>query len=124
MRILLIDDNLDITTMLSKYFTIKGHICQVANDGHNGLNMIENQRFDVVLLDLAMPNFSGRDIVDSLSQSDKIKKINIVALTASSVSSDDEKSIKAKGVHSLLKKPIDPDYLLDYLKQFDGVPDQ
>jgi CheY-like chemotaxis protein len=121
MKILLVDDNSDITTMLSKYFTMKGHICNVSNDGQNGLAMIENQKFDVVLLDLAMPDFSGRDIVNALSKNGKIKTINIVTLTASSISPDDDANLKAKGVHSLLKKPIDPDYLLDYLKQFDGV---
>jgi len=119
MKILLVDDNSDITTMLSKYFMMKGHDCSVSNDGHNGLSLIENQHFDVVLLDLAMPDFSGRDILDALSRSGKVKQVNIVALTASSVSSDDEVTLKAKGAHSILKKPIDPDELLNYLMQFD-----
>lgn len=120
MKILLVDDNSDITTMLSKYFTMKGHDCHVSNDGYNGLAMIENQKFDAILLDLAMPDFSGRDVVESLAKSGKIRETNIVTLTASSVSDEDTEILKNKGVHSLLKKPIDPDYLLDYLKQFEG----
>jgi len=104
--------------MFSKFFTVKGHKCYVTNDGHSGLSMIENQQFDVVLLDLAMPNFSGRDIVTALYKSGKIKTTNIVTLTASSVTLNDKTDLKSKGVHSVLKKPIDPDYLLDYLQQF------
>ncbi|MEX0764669.1 MAG: response regulator [Nitrosopumilaceae archaeon] len=118
MQILLIDDNKDITTMLSKYFTQKGHSCSVSNSGHNGLNMITAKPYDVVLLDLAMPEFSGTDIVEELFKSGKIAKLNMVALTASSTSAEKEEHLKKMGVRAVLKKPIDPDELLDFLSQF------
>lgn len=113
---LLIDDNQDITKMFSKYFTLKGHDVSVANDGQNGLQLIENGKFDIVLLDLAMPNFSGRDIIDHLYSSGKINHHTIVTLTASSISDGDKNELKNKGVHSILRKPIDPDELLHYLE--------
>jgi len=119
MKILLIDDNKDITTMLSKYLVLKGHSCSVSNNGHNGLNMITANQCDAILLDLAMPEFSGVDIVEDLYKNGKIAKLNIVALTASSVSSDREEHLKKMGVKAILKKPIDPDELLEYLQQFD-----
>lgn len=105
--------------MLSKYMTIKGHTCSVSNDGRNGLNMITSNQYDVVLLDLAMPEFSGMDVVDALVRNSMIQKLNIVALTASSVSQEKEEILKKKGVLTILKKPIDPDDLLAYLFQFD-----
>ena len=117
MKLLLIDDNRDITTMFSKYFTQKGHPCTVCNNSHNALDMITTGQYDIVLLDLAMPEVSGTDIVDALYQSGKIGKLNIIALTASSVSSEKEEELKKKGVNGVLKKPIDPDELLDYLQQ-------
>jgi len=117
MKLLLIDDNKDITTMFSKYFTQKGHSCTACNNSHNGLSMITSGQYDIVLLDLAMPEFSGTDIVNALYQSGKIGKLNIVALTASSVSSEKEEELQKKGVKAVLKKPIDPDELLDYLQQ-------
>ena len=117
MKLLLIDDNKDITTMFSKYFTQKGHPCTVCNNSHNALDMITTGQYDIVLLDLAMPEVSGTDIVDALYQSGKIGKLNIIALTASSVSSEKEEELKKKGVNGVLKKPIDPDELLDYLQQ-------
>jgi len=79
--------------------------------------MITTGQYDVVLLDLAMPEVSGTDIVDALYQSGKIGKLNIIALTASSVASEKEEEMKRKGVNAVLKKPIDPDELLDYLQQ-------
>ena len=117
MKLLLIDDNKDITTMFSKYFTQKGHPCTVCNNSHNALDMITTGQYDIVLLDLAMPEVSGTDIVDALYQGGKIGKLNIIALTASSVSSEKEEELKKKGVNGVLKKPIDPDELLDYLQQ-------
>jgi two-component system OmpR family response regulator len=120
MKILLIDDNEDITKMLHKYMTIKGHSCSVANDGQSGLDLIEKQTFDVIILDIAMPKFSGSDVIDQLCKSGKIKKQNIVTLTASILSDDVESTLKSKGVHSCLKKPIDPDVLLDHILQFEN----
>lgn len=115
MKILLVDDNADITTMFSKYFKHKGHECIVANGGRNGLQIILNQNHDVILLDLAMPDFSGYDIVDHLYKNGKLDGKIIVALTASSVSDEVQTDLQKKGIHSVLKKPIDPDELLSYL---------
>jgi CheY-like chemotaxis protein len=115
MKILLIDDNKDITDMFSKYFKLKGHESLVSNGGQNGLQMIETGKYDVILLDLAMPEFSGRDIVDHLHERGTIHDYLIVSLTASSISDDDKAYLVGKGVRSVLRKPIDPDALLDYL---------
>ena len=117
MDLLLIDDNRDITNMFSKYFKLKNHNVYVTNNGRNGLQMIEMQKFDVILLDLAMPEFSGRDIIDHLYKDNKINSHTIVTLTASSISDDDKIELQKKGVHSLLRKPIDPDDLLNYLEK-------
>lgn len=118
MKILLIDDNSDITKMLQKYMIIKGHSCSVANSGQSGLDLINNDTFDVVILDIAMPLFSGNDVIDALNKNGKIKNQNIVTLTASILTGDIESKLKNKGVHSCLKKPIDPDVLLDHIQQF------
>lgn len=115
MNILIIDDNCEITTMLSKYFTLKGHMCHVSNDGKHGLHMMENSQFNVVLLDLAMPDFSGRDLIDHLHDHGKMRNHTVITLTASSLSDIDATYLMEKGVHSVLKKPIDPDTLLEYL---------
>ena len=117
MKILLVDDNKPITTMFSKYFKIKGHDVSVSNDGRNALQIIENDKFDVILLDLAMPDFSGRDIVENLHKSGRMSGKTIISLTASSVSDDDRNHLVSCGLHSVLKKPIDPDELLNYLQK-------
>ena len=115
MKILIIDDNKDITEMLCKFLSARDHECTLSNDGKNGLTMIENQKFDVVLLDLAIPDFSGKKIIDSLHKSGKIKNQKVVLFTATPTSQKEIDDMIEKGAHSYIKKPIDPDVLIDYL---------
>ncbi|EGP93474.1 Response regulator receiver protein [Nitrosarchaeum koreense MY1] len=118
MHFLLVDDNAEITKIMSKYFTKKGHMCTVTNDGRNALEILQGQKFDATLLDLAMPEFSGRDVVMHLKNNGKINDHNIVCLTASSPSGEYEDELRIMGVKAILKKPIDPDVLLDFMNQF------
>ena len=57
--------------------------CQVVNSGQEGLERIRNENFDLILLDLAMPEFSGKDVVQSFTRDQLVQK-NVVIFTASS----------------------------------------
>ena len=115
MRCLIVDDNISITQMLSQFLKLKGHECTVSNDGRNGLQLIKQNHHDVVILDLAMPEFSGFDIIDGITQNGKINDQTIIVLTASSISKEQEEQLIAKGVKSCLRKPVSPDVLLKTL---------
>ena len=105
-KILIIDDNIDISDMLAQYLEIKGHNCTVSNNGRNGLNLITQEKFDLVLLDLAMPDFSGYDIMTSLIKNGRIGDVKIIVLTASSVTDAEMDAFIAKGVKACIKKPV------------------
>ena len=111
-KVLLIDDNESITEMMSKYLTGKGHECTVANDGRNGLTLIGQEKFDTILLDLAMPEFTGVDVIDHLYKSGKISEQKIILFTASSVTDEEIQKLIKKGAHSCLKKPVRLEVLL------------
>jgi DNA-binding response OmpR family regulator len=111
-QVLLIDDNQDITKMMSKFLKLSGHECTVSNDGRNGLSLIESQKWDVVLLDVAMPEFSGYDVVNSLEKNGKLKQNKIIMFTASTLSDDELHKLIERGVYSFLKKPVNLDELL------------
>jgi len=112
MKILVVDDNESISNMLQKFFKIKGYDCTVSLDGRNALDLMLHQKFDAVVLDLAMPEFSGYDIIDDLEKYDKLKEQNIIVLTASPISTEISDSLLKRGVKSCLKKPVTPDVLL------------
>jgi DNA-binding response OmpR family regulator len=113
---LIIDDSIEITRMLSEFLKIKGYKCESCNNGKKGLDMMLQHKFGVVLLDLAMPKFSGHDIIESLADSGKIKDQNIIIFTASSVDSDDIYKLLKKGAKFCLKKPVQLDSLISTLE--------
>jgi len=102
--------------MLSEILSLEGHECIVSNNGRNGLVLLESQKFDVTLLDLSMPEFSGYDVIDALEKNEELKYKKIIVLTASSISNDESRELKNRGVHAVLKKPVDPLVLLATIK--------
>ncbi len=112
MKILVIDDNKDITDLLVKVLTIVGHIVKASNNGIEGLESIQNDKFDIVFLDIAMPDFSGLDVINNLVKNGKINSTKIVLFTASSITDDEVNKLINIGVHSCLRKPVRIDTLL------------
>ena len=84
--------------------------------GKNGLSLIESNKYDTVILDISMPEFSGFDVVNALSESSKIKENKIIIMTASVQGDEDLSGLKEKGVYSILKKPIEIGVLLSTIK--------
>jgi CheY-like chemotaxis protein len=117
MKILGIDDNEDLLQLCEIAVSTGGHEYASTNNGKDGLELIRKQDFDVVLLDLSMPDFSGLDVLDALVNDGIINKQKIVVFTASPPSEEQSKSLFEKGVHSILTKPLDPDLLLDHLEK-------
>ena len=85
MKILVIDDTKDIRDVLSEMIASEGHEVIMAPDGKSGLEMIESNAFDVVLLDLLMPGRSGLQVIDSLEKTAMIKLNKIIELLELSV---------------------------------------
>lgn len=112
MKILLIDDNEKITDMLSSYLKLKDHDVTVSNDGRNGLSLMESSQFDATILDIAMPEFSGFDVMAHLKKDGKMGENRIVVLTAVPLSEAESDLLVKNGVHSILKKPANLQVLL------------
>ncbi|MGA9908740.1 MAG: response regulator [Nitrososphaeraceae archaeon] len=89
----------------------------MVNDGRQGLERIKREKFDLVMLDLAMPEFTGLDVVKSLEQDGIIESKNIVIFTASS----DRRvldEIKNSGVKEVFKKPCSLDDLVELIEKY------
>ena len=113
MKILGIDDNEDILSLLKTVLTSKGHDFMQASNGRDGVKLIEEQNFDAILLDLAMPEFSGIDVIENLRKSNKIKDQKIILFTASSATDREiDKLLEYDGVKSCIRKPVDINILI------------
>jgi len=106
MKILFVDDNLDIVKLLDKVFSVKGYEIRTATNGKEGLELIKNEEWDKILLDIAMPELSGLEVIDDLEKNDLLKKKNVWVFSASSITDDEVKELVERGVSGIIRKPI------------------
>ena len=112
LNVLIIDDNEQITKMISSFLDMSNHDCTVVNEGKEGLELIKTKQYDSIVLDLAMPEFDGYEILETLQNEDPSQLRKIIILTASTVQIETVRKFKELGVSACLQKPVDIDQLL------------
>jgi len=117
LKILGIDDHQDLLELCNVALSSEGHEFTGINNGKEGLQAIRDKKFDLVLLDLAMPDFSGVDVIDALVKEGIMDKQKIIVFTGSTVIEAEFDSLLEKGVHSIIKKPVDIDYLIETIEK-------
>ena len=120
MKILGIDDNEDLLNLCEITLTSDGHEFTGISNGREGLQAIRDKKFDAVLLDLSMPDFSGVDVIDVLMKEGIMNKQKVVIFTATSPTKEEIDQFLEKGAHSVLKKPIDPDDLSKFVHKLES----
>lgn len=113
MKILHIEDNEDIAEGAQIYFNNAGHDFSYVTDAKKGLQLVQQNDYDVILLDLMMPVFSGFDVMDKLEKDGMLKTKTIIVFSAKSLRKEEEKQLLDRGIHSVMKKPV----LLDVLQK-------
>jgi len=117
MNVLGIDDNSDINMRLGTVLKASGHEYTSVTNGREGIKLLQQNHYDVVLLDLAMPEFSGFDVLAALKKEGLIEKQKIILLTASSITDEEISELLATGVTSYLRKPLDIDMFVEKIQQ-------
>jgi CheY-like chemotaxis protein len=113
MKVLIVDDNQDTTCMLSEFLKAKGHENIITNDPLAGLDLIKEEHYDAILLDISMPEFSGIDIIDSLEREKILHDQKIIIFSAIAITDSQIKYLlKKDGVEACIKKPIELEKLL------------
>ncbi len=102
-KILLVEDSLDNQALFSIYLNREGAAVTVASDGQQGFDKSQEQDFDIILMDLQMPNVDGVSAVRMMREAGC--KRPILALTAHVMNEEREKCIQA-GFSGFLSKPI------------------
>jgi len=120
MKILGIDDNEDLLSLCEITLSSEGHEYTGINNGRDGLQAIRDKKFDLLLLDLSMPEFSGMDVIDALVKEGIMKKQKVAILTATSPTKEEIELFLEKGAHSVLKKPMDPDNLSKFVHKLES----
>ncbi len=105
--ILVVDDDPVVRSMLSRSLEQGGHAVTTVKDGHEALDLVRAEPFDVILLDVLMPGLDGYEVLDQLKKDPKLRHIPVVMVTALD---DVESAVRCieLGADDYLPKPIDP----------------
>ena len=118
-KILIIDDEEDVRTYLSTFFSDNGLNAISAVDGKEGVQKAAAEKPDLITLDVSMPEESGVKALRDLQSNEVTKNIPVIIVTG--VSTDIKRFIESrKQVHSpegFFEKPIDRDKLLEKVKE-------
>jgi len=109
MKILIVEDNLELCKNLEEIFSKNGFIVDVAQDGERALDLLFSSEYDLVILDIMLPKMSGWDVC--LNARKEKLRVPILMLTAKDAVSDKIKGLDM-GADDYLVKPFDIGELL------------
>ncbi|HXY24931.1 MAG TPA: PAS domain S-box protein [Candidatus Acidoferrum sp.] len=123
LRILLAEDNLVNQRLTTRLLEKRGHHVVVAANGREALEALARETFDLVLMDMQMPEMDGFEATAAIRQKEKTdgRHLPIVALTAHAMKGDREKCLAA-GMDGYLTKPLRPQELDEVLKPYIAGP--
>jgi len=117
-RILLAEDNEINQQVAQEILEQAGLVVEIANNGREAVEMAQKNNYDVILMDIQMPEMGGYEATENIRKLESdIKDIPIIAMTAHAMAGDREKSIEG-GMNDHVTKPIDPDELFNSLLQW------
>lgn len=115
-KILLVEDYDDVRYMMSFLLRFHGYEVIEAVNGREAVEITIEQRPDVVLMDLGMPEMDGLEATRTIRRNDHVSEIPIIAVTAYS-NSYEERALEA-GCNSVLQKPLQFEQLEPLLKRY------
>src|SRR5450631_993742 len=115
--ILYIEDDPGSQLLVQRALSFVGYKVLVASRGIEGLDLAVKQSPDLILMDINLPDLSGREVTTKLRSDQRFRTTPIVALTALSQAGEREKAIAA-GASGYLTKPIDIDKLPGQLEYY------
>ena len=118
-KILVVDDEPDILKVLAFRLKKAGYEVIQAELGKKAIALVRAERPDLVVLDYRLPDITGVDIARLMRADEKLKRIPIILLTASS-GEDMSAVIMEADVNEFMKKPFDPEELLEKVRMLIG----
>ncbi len=116
-RILVVDDDVSILRVFKNILEKEGYIVDVAETGKDALKKIENEKFDVCLVDVRLPDMDGTDLLLNIPNDSRTIKIIITGFSTDEVG----KKAADYGADDFLVKPVKPQELIATVKERLGV---
>lgn len=120
--IMIVDDKIDTVNMVKALLSSQGYNVISADNGKDALNTLKEveNKPDLILLDMFMPEMSGREVCEKIRQTDEIKDVKIVFFTVASFSDKGKQILKELDVADYITKPFENQDLLRRIKKIVG----
>jgi len=115
-KVLIIEDEENITKLLKVYLIHAGFTVDNAFDGEKGLEKIDSFKPNIVISDIGMPKVDGWKICEKLKTEEKYKNIFVIILTAYDQENTREKA-KAIGVNAYFSKTVEIKVLIEKIRE-------
>ena len=119
-KILLVDDEQDILTSVRKFLENLDYKVKTALRGKTALNMLKKDKYDLVLLDILMPEMSGKIVLEKIRADPELKDQKVAFLTVVRLNAEGKKIVKNLKPVDYINKPIDTEDLKRRLKKILG----
>jgi adenylate cyclase len=106
-RLLVIDDNKVMRLLLARGLEQQGHSVTMAENGRKGLEVLRSERFDIVLLDIQMPEMNGYEVLEAMTSDRSLREIPVI-MTSSLDEVDGIARCIELGAEDYLFKPLNP----------------
>lgn len=116
-KILYVEDNRVNRVLVRRVLTKAGYTVLEAKDGLSAIHVAEQERPDLILMDIMLPGMDGHQVTTRLKSLPELSQTPIVALTAKAMPGDRERALIA-GCDGYIPKPIDVDGLPDQIAEF------
>lgn len=118
-KVLIIDDSPFMTQMFSLRLHDEGFESLIAGNGEDGLKIAQNEKPNIILLDIAMPGMTGWDVLTKLKESEVTKNTPVIILTNSKGNpADIERAKKIGAVEFLMKIDLKVDDIIAIVKRY------
>ena len=120
-KILIVDDDPDIRPLMRLTLAKLGHQPSLAATGTEGVKLAESEPFDLMVLDLMMPDIDGYEVMRRLRSNPTTMSLPIIVLTARTQAADYDSAIES-GADAYLPKPFDPMPCIAKLESCSSAP--
>jgi DNA-binding response OmpR family regulator len=116
-KIVYIEDEQEMIDLVSLILSRKGYKVVGANGGREGLEIVQQELPDLVLLDLMMPGMDGWDVYQQLKAEENTREIPVIVITAKAQSIDKVLGLHIAKVDDYISKPFSPQDLVKSIER-------
>ena len=115
-KILIIEDDKFLRRVITQKLTKEGYEISEAIDGEKGLKKLEEEKVDLILLDLILPGIDGFEVLAKLKKDPKLSKIPVIILSNLGQKEDIDKGLKMGAVDYLIKAHFTPGEIIERIE--------